>query len=120
MTTGGRALKYYSSVRIDVRRIEDVYKRQVYYATGSRAKGALYALASGLAEPAGALLAFSLLRGFLTPLFLNGLIALIAGVMLYVSFSELMPQAFATGKRAWAVGGLCVGTLIMDIGIYLV
>ncbi len=92
----------------------------VYYATGSRAKGALYALGSGLAEPAGALLAFSLLRSFLTPLFLNGLIALIAGVMLYVSFSELMPQAFATGKRAWAVGGLCVGTLIMDIGIYLV
>ena len=30
----------------------------VYYATNSRVRGALYALLSGLAEPAGALLAF--------------------------------------------------------------
>ncbi len=92
----------------------------VYYATGSRARGIWYAMASGLAEPAGAVLAFSLLRNFLSPLFLNGLIALIAGVMLYVSVSELLPQAFARGRRGGAVAGLCLGVLVMSIGIYLV
>lgn len=92
----------------------------VYYATGSRAKGFLYALASGLAEPLGAVLAFWLLSGFLTQLFLNGLIAFIAGVMLYVSFSELIPESFSYQKRLFAVAGLCVGTLVMHVGIYLV
>ncbi len=92
----------------------------VYYATGSRARGFGYALASGLAEPAGALLAFLLLRDRLNPLFLNGLIALIAGIMIYVSISELAPNAFAHGKRGFAVAGLAAGILAMDVGIYLV
>ncbi len=92
----------------------------VYYATGSRARGFGYALASGLAEPAGALLAFLLLRDKLNPLFLNGLIALIAGIMIYVSISELVPDAFAHGKRGFAVAGIAAGILAMNVGIYLV
>lgn len=92
----------------------------VYYATGSRARGFGYALASGFAEPAGALFAFLLLRDKLNPLFLNGLIALIAGIMIYVSISELIPDAFAHGKRGFAVAGIAAGILAMDVGIYLV
>lgn len=92
----------------------------VYYATGSRARGFFYALGSGLAEPAGALLAFLFLRDRLNPLFLNGLIALIAGIMIYVSISELIPGAFSHAKRGYAAAGLAVGILAMDVGIYLV
>lgn len=91
----------------------------VYYATGSRARAVLYALFSGLAEPAGALLAFCLLRGFFSPLFLNGLIATVAGIMIYVSISELVPEGFSYGKRGHAVAGLAVGVLTMSIGICL-
>lgn len=92
----------------------------VYYATNSRARGFVYALCSGLAEPLGAVLAFSLLAGFLTPMFLNGLIAGIAGIMLFVSVSELLPEAFAYGRRTHAIVGTCVGILVMHVGIYLV
>lgn len=91
----------------------------VYYATGSRVRAVLYALFSGLAEPAGALLAFYLLRGFFSPLFLNGLIATVAGIMIYVSISELIPEGFSYGKRGHAVAGLAVGILTMSIGICL-
>ena len=91
----------------------------VYYATGSRVRAVLYALFSGLAEPAGALLAFCLLRGFFSPLFLNGLIATVAGIMIYVSISELIPEGFSYGKRGHAVAGLAVGVLTMSIGICL-
>ena len=91
----------------------------VYYATGSRVRAVLYALFSGLAEPAGALLAVFLLRGFLSPLFLNGLIATVAGIMIYVSISELVPEGFSYGKRGHAVAGLAVGVLTMSIGICL-
>ncbi|MEG0768966.1 MAG: ZIP family metal transporter [Ruthenibacterium sp.] len=92
----------------------------VYYATGSRARGFFYALASGLAEPLGALLAFCLFARLLSPLFLNGLIAGIAGIMLFVSVSELLPESFSYGKRMHAIAGACIGMLVMHVGIYLV
>ena len=81
----------------------------VYYATNSRVRGALYAL-----------LAFFLLRSFISPLFLNGLIATIAGIMIYVSISELIPEGFSYGRRGYTVGGLVAGILAMSVGIYLV
>jgi ZIP family zinc transporter len=92
----------------------------LYYATGSRWKGAVGALVSGLAEPVGALAAFWLLRGLLTPLFLNGVIAFVAGVMLWVCAAELLPQSFAYGRHGCAVGGICSGILVMSVGLYLV
>ncbi|MEG1069754.1 MAG: zinc transporter ZupT, partial [Ruthenibacterium sp.] len=85
-----------------------------------RARGVLYALLSGLAEPAGALLAFAFFARFITPLFLNGLVASIAGIMLYVSFSELLGEGFSYGKNGFTTAGLVLGTLVMDVGIYLV
>lgn len=91
----------------------------IYYATHSRTRAVLYALFSGLAEPAGALLAFFLLRGFLSPLFLNGLIAIVAGIMIEVSIHELLPESFSYGRRGFAAGGLAVGILAMSVGIYL-
>ena len=68
----------------------------------------------------GILLAFFLLRSFISPLFLNGLIATIAGIMIYVSISELIPEGFSYGRRGYTVGGLVAGILAMSVGIYLV
>ena len=86
----------------------------------SRPKAFAMGALSGLAEPAGALLAFFLLRSFISPLFLNGLIATIAGIMIYVSISELIPEGFSYGRRGYTVGGLVAGILAMSVGIYLV
>lgn len=83
------------------------------YATGSRLWGVGAAFASGLAEPAGALLAWGLLRGVLTPGLLNGTMALTAGVMLWVALAELLPQAEG---RAGAAGALA-GCLAMLLGV---
>ena len=55
-----------------------------------------------------------------SPLFLNGLIATIAGIMIYVSISELIPEGFSYGRRGYTVGGLVAGILAMSVGIYLV
>lgn len=92
----------------------------VCYATRSRVRGVLYALASGLAEPLGALLAFALLGRFLTPLLLNGMVAFIAGVMLQVCAAELLPESFCYARRATAACGFCTGCALMFAGLYLV
>ncbi len=87
------------------------------YATGSRAKAAAAALVSGLAEPAGALLAWLFLRPLFTPGFLNGTLVFVAGIMVWVSFCDLLPQAF-TRPRAGSLGAAVgVGVMVLSIGM---
>ncbi len=89
----------------------------LWYATHSRAKSAGAAFLSGLAEPAGALLAYFLLRGFLTQGFLNGLTLLVAGVMSWVSCAELLFGGFALGEKKSAAIGFALGVGGMILGI---
>ena len=87
------------------------------YATRSRAAGVLAALVSGLAEPLGAVLAWLLLRRLFTPGFLNGTVVLATGIMVWVSFAQLLPDAFAPKHRAAGILGAAAGTLLMLLGI---
>lgn len=91
----------------------------LYYATRSRAKAVGAAFASGLAEPLGAVLAFGLLGSFLTPGFLNGLLAGVAGVMCWASAFELLPMAYRLGPAPRAAAGFAAGVLTMLLGISL-
>ena len=84
-------------------------------ATGKRGKSAAAALASGLAEPLGAVAAWLLLRGVLTPGLVNGTVVLVAGVMLWVSLAQLLPQALKAGTAGAA--GAAAGCLAMLLGI---
>lgn len=88
----------------------------LYCATGKRCRSALAALASGLAEPVGALLAFGVLYGRLSPGFLNGMLVLVAGVMCWVSTAELIPGGLGVHRGA-AVGGMAGGVCLMLAGI---
>ena len=91
----------------------------LYYATRSRSKAVGAAFASGLAEPLGAVLAFGLLGSFLTPGFLNGLLAGVAGVMCWASAFELLPMAYRLGPAPRAAAGFAAGVLTMLLGISL-
>ena len=86
-------------------------------ATGSRANGAVAALVSGLAEPAGAVLAALVLAPLLTPGLLNGIVAVVAGIMLWVAAAQLLPAAFEPVWRKMGVTGFCAGVLMMILGI---
>ena len=87
------------------------------YATNSRAKGALAALVSGLAEPAGALVALFLFRSLFTPGFLTGTMVLVAGIMIWVALAQLLPTAFAPAHRLPGILGAAAGCLLMLLGI---
>ncbi len=89
----------------------------IYYATGNRMKAFLYSLISGLAEPAGALIGFVLLKSFMNEVFLAGTFAAIAGVMLYISFDELLPTARKYGKGHAVILGVALGMLLMAFGL---
>lgn len=91
----------------------------ILYATGSRKKAFFYSLLSGLAEPAGALIGFLILMPFLTPFILAALFALVSGIMVYISFDELLPMAETYGKHHVALAGVLSGMVFMGIGLEL-
>ena len=85
----------------------------IYYATGSRGRAFAYAMASGLAEPVGALAAYFLLAPLLGGTALGALYAAVAGIMVYISLDELIPSALAHGDRRLVVCGITAGMLVM-------
>ena len=60
----------------------------VYHATNSRLKAFSYSALSGLAEPAGALVGFSLLRAVLHEALFGVMFALVAGIMVYIALDR--------------------------------
>lgn len=84
-----------------------------YGATKSRWKSVMVPACSGLAEPLGALLAIFILRAYLTPGLIEGLLTVVAGVMCYIAAAELLPEAISTQCWASAGAGLLIGFALM-------
>ncbi len=91
----------------------------IHQATGSRRKGVLAAWLSGLAEPLGALVGYLLLLPFLTDLSLGIVLALVAGIMVFISFDELLPTAEEYGEHHLATYGLIAGMGVMALSLLL-
>ncbi len=83
------------------------------YGTGNRKKAFWLALLSGLSEPVGALVAMLILLPFLTPTLLGVLFAVVAGIMVYISFDELLPMAERWGHHHLSIYGVTAGMLLM-------
>ncbi|WP_245990415.1 zinc transporter ZupT [Corynebacterium pseudopelargi] len=88
-------------------------------ATGSKAKGFWLGLASGLAEPLGAVVGYLLLLPLIGPATLGVAFAAIAGIMVFISLDELLPTAVSTGKHHAAIYGLILGMAVMAISLLL-
>ncbi len=85
----------------------------IFQATQSRGKAIKYALISGMAEPLGAIIAFLLLRPYLNNNFLSYTYALVAGVMVYISFDELLPASLRHKHGHHAIAGVITGMIIV-------
>ena len=91
----------------------------VFYATGSRARAFSWSFLSGLSEPLGALVAWWLLGGLAGATLRGALFAAVAGVMVFISFDELLPTAREYGEHHVAVYGLISGMAMMAVSLAL-
>ncbi len=91
----------------------------VYYATGSRKKALLWSVLSGFAEPLGAMVGYFLIQLFNPELSLGYVFAIVAGIMVYIAFDELLPAAHKYGKHHVAIYGLMSGMVLIGISIIL-
>lgn len=65
----------------------------IYYATKSKKRSLLYTFISALSEPIGAILTYLFLLPFVNDIILGLLFAFIAGIMLQISLTELLPTS---------------------------
>lgn len=91
----------------------------IYHSTGSRKKALKYSVLTGLTEPIGALFGLLFLLPFWTPVVAAFVLAAVAGIMVYISFDELLPGAEEYGHHHFAIGGVIVGMVVMAFSLLL-
>ena len=91
----------------------------IFYSTGNRKKALFYTLVSAISEPLGALLAFLFLKPFMNNLVMGLLMAVIAGIMSYISFFELLPKSLSYKNKSLSYIFFVIGIIFMAINHFL-
>jgi zinc transporter, ZIP family len=89
----------------------------IYQATKNKGKAIRYAFIAGMAEPLGAIIAYLLLKPYFNQNILAYIFSLVAGVMVYISFDELLPVCFRDDKGHNAILGIVIGMIIVSISL---
>jgi ZIP family zinc transporter len=91
----------------------------IYYATGSRRKAFVLSFLSGLAEPVGVIVGYSILRPFMNDAVFGVLFAAVAGIMVFISLDELLPTAREYGSGHLVIYGVMSGMAVMAASLLL-
>jgi ZIP family zinc transporter len=89
----------------------------IYHATGNKKSAFWYATLSGIAEPIGAVVGFFLLFPFMGEATLGITFGMVAGIMVYISFDELLPAARVYGNAHTTIAGITIGMAAMAISL---
>jgi ZIP family zinc transporter len=91
----------------------------VYYATGSRKRAFLYSFLSGMSEPVGAIAGYLILAQFMSETLFGIVFAAVGGIMVFISFDQLLPTARDYGEHHLSIYGLVSGMIVMSISLML-
>ncbi|MEG2174888.1 MAG: ZIP family metal transporter [Oscillospiraceae bacterium] len=91
----------------------------VQAATGNRGMAVGMATLSGLSEPIGALLAWGLLDHIAGEGRVSLLCSGVAGLMIYITFAELLPASLLQQRPGWSLGGVLTGVSVMLLSLAL-
>lgn len=82
----------------------------IYYSTQSKFKSILYTFISAMSEPLGAIITYLFLYSFINNIVLGLLFAFIAGIMIQISLTELLPTStdysYPKITRIWFIIGV--------------
>ena len=105
-------------------RIGNVYYVQsssltVYNSPKMCIRDSCYSFLSGLAEPLGALVGYLLLLPLMSDAVFGVIFAAGAGIMVFISFDELLPAAREYGEHHLSIYGLISGMAVMAVSLLL-
>lgn len=88
----------------------------IYFSTGSKLKGFLYTIVSGLSEPLGAILAWFFLAPLITDTFMGIILSIVCGMMLHIVVDEIYPLIGNYNSKVFK----CLGIVFALIFIILI
>lgn len=91
----------------------------VYFATGDKKKAFWLSFSSGLAEPVGAIIGYTILKPFFSPTIFGILFASVAGIMVFISLDELLPTAREYDSGHNSLYGLIAGMAVMAASLLM-
>lgn len=91
----------------------------IYYATGSKKRGVIYSLISGLAEPLGAILAFIALKNYINDITIALVLVIVAGIMITISINEMLPEVNSYNKKNISILGMIIGVILVIVNLLL-
>jgi ZIP family zinc transporter len=91
----------------------------VYTCTNDRKKAFFWSFLSGISEFFGALAIGLILYPFINDIVLGAMLAIVAGIMVYISLDELLPASHHIGKEHYSILGIMSGMLVMAISLML-
>ena len=86
----------------------------------SRIKAFLQSFYTGLAELAGGVIMLFLLKDFVNPNFINGLLGIVSGIMCQTSVCQLIPSAVKISQLRYTIYGVAAGVVAMSIGLFII
>lgn len=91
----------------------------IYSSTKSKSRAIGYTFISALSEPFGALIAFLFLKDIMNNMFMGMLLSIIAGIMLHISFYELIPESLSYNHKKISVIWFMIGVIFMIINHFV-
>lgn len=93
----------------------------IWMATRSKKKAFFYSFISGIAEPLGAIVGLLILMPFLNDTILQISLAFVGGIMVFISFDELLPLTYSSdsGDEHLSILGVISGMAIMAFSLHL-
>lgn len=91
----------------------------IFYATGSKFKAFLYTFISGISELFGAMIAALILAPFINNTLMAFLYAMIAGIMIYLSITELLKTSLNYNRKTMTWMYFIVGAIFILISHFV-
>lgn len=91
----------------------------IFYATGSRRKAIIYTLIAGMSELLGGIISFIFLKPFINDFLMGSLYSIIAGIMIFISFNELLPTSLSFKNKKITYISFIIGMIIMIISHFI-
>lgn len=92
----------------------------IYACTNDRKKAFFWSFLSGISEFFGALLIGLILFSIINDFILGAMLAIVAGIMIYISLDELLPVSHSIGKEHISILGLIAGMIVMAVSLILI
>lgn len=87
----------------------------IYYGTNNKLKTFIIVLIAGLSEILGAMLCYLFLSNIINNFFIGIIFAIISGMMINISISELLPVALIYKKKSIIILGVIIGFIMIIV-----